>query len=40
MGLKKPEIQIEEKFIRIPRTKDNEGLVSAVIRASSTVKLV
>ena len=40
MGLKKPEIQIEEKFIRVPGTKDNEGLVSAVIRANSIVKLI
>ena len=40
MGLEKSEIQIEEEFIRAPRTKDNEGLVSAVIRASSTVRLV
>ena len=40
MGLKKPEIKIEEKFIRVPGTKKNQGLVSAVIRASSTVRLV
>ena len=40
MGLKKPEIKIEEKFIRVPGTKDNEGLVSSVIRASSVVKLI
>ena len=40
MGLKKLEIQIEEKFIRVPGTKDNEGLVSAFIHASSIVKLI